>query len=103
MIHEEYRVEYVADRVQTAGAGNEQAMIDRLYRLLLGRKPAVDERAAVRGQLAEFRRHFAADTAAARKLLALGPDAEHGRPAELAAWTMVAGTLLCLDETLTKE
>ena len=66
MIHEEYRVEYVADRVQTAGAGNEQAMIDRLYRLLLGRKPAVDERAAVRGQLAEFRRHFAADTAAAR-------------------------------------
>jgi hypothetical protein len=30
-------------------------------------------------------------------------DADQGKPADLAAWTMVAGTLLCLDETLTKE
>ena len=88
---------------QSAGVGSEQAMIDRLYRLLLGRKPAVDERAAVLAKLAEFRRHFATDIVAAKKLLALGPDADQGRPAELAAWTMVAGTLLCLDETLTKE
>jgi hypothetical protein len=72
-------------------------------RLLLCREPAADERAAVRGQLAEFRRHFAADTVAARKLLALGPDAKHGRPAELAAWTMVAGTLLCLVRSMHTE
>ena len=92
--------------VRSAGAvaaGTEPGVIDRLYRLLLCREPTADERAAVLAKLAEFRRHFAADTVAARKLLALGPDAGHGQPAELAAWTMVAGTLLCLDETLTKE
>ena len=88
---------------QSAGVGNEQAVIDRLYRLLLGRKPSADERAAVLAKLADFRRHFATDIVAAKKFLALGPDADQGRPAELAAWTMVAGTLLCLDETLTKE
>ena len=84
-------------------AVNDQAVIDRLYRLLLGREPAADERAAVVAKLAEFRGHFAADEAAAKKFLALGPDADQGKPADLAAWTMVAGTLLCLDETLTKE
>ena len=91
---------------QSAGdvtAANDQAVIDRLYRLLLGREPSPDERAAVVAKLAEFRGHFAADEAAAKKFLALGPDADQGKPADLAAWTMVAGTLLCLDETLTKE
>jgi hypothetical protein len=84
-------------------AASDAAVVDHLYHLLLARWPSVEERAAVLEKLAEFRRHFAADTAAARKLLARGPDADQGQPADLAAWTMVASTLLCLDETLTKE
>jgi hypothetical protein len=86
-----------------ATAAHDAAVIDRLYRLLLGRAPAAAEREVVLETLREYRGHFATDTAAARKFLALGPDADQGRPTEFAAWTMVAGTLLCLDETLTKE
>jgi hypothetical protein len=88
---------------RSPSAASDAAVVDHLYLLLLARGPSADERAAVLEKLAEFRRHFAADPAAARKFLAAGPDTDLEAPAELAAWTMVAGTLLCLDETLTKE
>lgn len=84
-------------------AASDAAVADHLYGLLLGREPSAAERAAVLEKLVEFRRHFAADPAAARKFLAAGPDTDLETPAELAAWTMVASTLLCLDETLTKD
>ena len=88
---------------QFPDAASDAAVVDHLYRLLLSREPAAAERAAVLEKLAEFRGHFTADPAAARKFLAAGPDADLTAPAELASWTMVASTLLCLDEALTKE
>jgi hypothetical protein len=88
---------------RSPSAASDAAVVDHLYLLLLAREPSAAERAAVLEKLAEFRTHFAADAAAARKFLAAGPDIDLEAPADLAAWTMVAGTLLCLDETLTKE
>jgi len=52
----------------------------------------------------EARAKFAADPAAAKKLLAVGhsPLPEKLDPAELAAWTTVASLVLNLDETISK-
>jgi hypothetical protein len=52
-------------------------------------------------QLTSFRR----DRQAAAKLLSVGESPRKTRldAAELAAWTMVASTILNLDETITKQ
>ena len=49
-------------------------------------------------------RVYEADEAAARRLLRVGESDrdERLRPAELAAWTVVASAILNLDETVTK-
>jgi hypothetical protein len=88
---------------ESASGTADAAVVDRMVRLLLGREPTADERSVLAAKAAEFRGHFAADPAAARKFLAAGTDADLESPADLAAWTMVASTLLCCDETLTKE
>jgi hypothetical protein len=88
---------------ESASGTADDAVVDRMVQLLLGREASADERAVLAAKAAEFRGHFAADPAAARKFLAAGADADLEAPADLAAWTMVASTLLCLDETLTKE
>ncbi|NBT13618.1 MAG: DUF1553 domain-containing protein [Planctomycetia bacterium] len=88
---------------ESASGAADAAVVARMVRLLLGREASADERAVLAAKAAEFRGHFAADPAAARKFLAAGADADLEAPADLAAWTMVASTLLCLDETLTKE
>jgi hypothetical protein len=80
---------------------------DRLayaFRLATARLPRSAEAAALAEVLEAQRRHFAADRAAALRLLANGesPRDESLDPAELAAWTMVASTILNLDETVTK-
>ena len=95
-----------APHASSAGAApavNEAVVIERLYQLLLGRTPSADERAALLEKGREFHGLFASDPTAATKFLAIGPDADKGTPADLAAWSMVASMLLCLDETLTKE
>ena len=88
---------------ESASGAADAAVVARMVQLLLGREASADERAVLAAKAAEFRGHFAADPAAARKFLAAGADADLEAPADLAAWTMVASTLLCLDETLTKE
>jgi cytochrome c553 len=93
----------LAARSLATGPEADAAVVARMVQLLLGREPSADERAVLAAKAAEFRGHFAADPAAARKFLAAGADADLEAPADLAAWTMVASTLLCLDETLTKE
>ncbi|HEX5081518.1 MAG TPA: hypothetical protein VFY40_05705, partial [Blastocatellia bacterium] len=77
---------------------------DRLiygFRLCVSRRPhekEIDELMALyQRQLARFTK----DSAAARALLK--DMDEKTNPSELAAWTVVANTLLSLDETLTKE
>ncbi len=82
----------------------DDARIGHLFRLATGRTPTADELKELRGELADLRAEYAKDEAAAAKLIRIGETAAPAavRPAELAAWTMLASTVLNLDEVLNK-
>jgi hypothetical protein len=96
---------FLAARMMTQGGKSASARIDFAFRLATGRTPDSQERAVLLQQaqeaLAEYRQH--GDEA--RELLAVGASKSDPRldPKELAAWTTVAGVILNLDETITKE
>jgi len=75
------------------------------FRLATARNPNAEERRVLRdlerAQLAEYQAH----PDEAEKLLHVGESKADAKdkPAELAAWTMVASAILNLDETITKE
>jgi hypothetical protein len=85
--------------------GNPAARIRHAFRLATAREPDPREvkllERQVQHELARYRR----SRADAEKLLKIGesPVERKLKPAELAAWTMVASTILNLDETMTKE
>jgi mono/diheme cytochrome c family protein len=91
----------MAGRILAEAGGNLRDRLIYGFRLCVSRRPnekEIDELAALyQRQFARFTR----DEAAARALLK-GVD-EKTNPPELAAWTVIANTLLSLDETLTKE
>src|SRR5262249_9164156 len=82
----------------------DDARIARLFRLATGRKPSADEVKELAGELRDLRAEYAKDEAAATKLVKIGetPGTPGVKPAELAAWTMLASTVLNLDEVLNK-
>ncbi len=92
-----------AERLMLAGRDDGERLA-LAFRTATGRAANERELAVLRGiydaQLARFR----ADATAAADLMAVGeaPRDERFDVCELAAWTMVASTLLNLDETLTK-
>jgi hypothetical protein len=75
------------------------------FRLATDRRPSPNERAILvdtfKAQLADFRNQ----KENAAKLLSVGASTHDPRldKSELAAWTTVAGMILNLDETITKE
>ena len=79
--------------------------VDFAFRLATDRKPQPQERAVLlqlaRQELVEYRH----DKASALKVISVGDAKRNPKldPAELAAWTTVAGTILNMDETITKE
>jgi Protein of unknown function (DUF1553)/Protein of unknown function (DUF1549)/Concanavalin A-like lectin/glucanases superfamily/Planctomycete cytochrome C len=79
--------------------------VDFVFRLATDRKPQPQERAVLlrleREELAEYRH----DKTSALKLIGVGEAKRNPKldPAELAAWTTVASTILNMDETITKE
>lgn len=79
--------------------------LTRLFRRVLSRSPRFDEASLFVEMLNRQRARFAADPQAASRLLAVGtPDGQDGRPpAEIAAWTVLAHTLLNLDEAVTRR
>ncbi len=94
-----------AERMMTEGGKDAEARIAYAFRLATSRKISKDESKVLlevfKQQLADYQK----DKDAAEKLLSLGafkakPELDH---AELAAWTMVANTILNLDETITKN
>jgi hypothetical protein len=95
----------LAERVLAEGGATPADRVTFAFRLCTARKPTDRERTILtrlyEGQLARFR----ADPAAAVKLLAVGeaPRNEKLDPAEVAAWAMVASTILNLDETVTRN
>ena len=96
---------FLAARMLTQGGKTPAGRIDYAFRLATGRTPDPQERAVLLEQaqeaLAEYRQH--GDEAKA--LLTVGASKTDPRldPKELAAWTTVAGVILNLDETITKE
>lgn len=95
----------LAERVLRDGPSTPEARIARAYRWVLGRAPTAKEQHVLGEGLRRHERTFAADPAAAAKLVALGDSARDPRiPAtEHAAWTVLCSTILNLDEALTKE
>ena len=87
-----------------ASSTDDVARVETAFRLVLARAPKAAELAIVRRLLEEQRSHFGTKPEAADKLLRVGerPVGSGVNPAELAAWTVVASTLLNLDEAITK-
>jgi hypothetical protein len=81
------------------------AQIGHGYRLLLAREPSPAELAVLTRTFERNRADCLANPAAALGLLKTGAAAADPKidPAILAAMTSVASTMLCLDETVTKE
>jgi hypothetical protein len=74
------------------------------FRRVTTRHPADSECTVLLELLADYRREYADDPAGAEALVSIGesPPEKSIPPSELAAWTMVASTLLNLDEAVTK-
>jgi mono/diheme cytochrome c family protein len=89
---------------EPGAAASAEDRIAFAFRLATARKPTAEESAVLKKvydqQLAVYR----SNAEAATKLLAVGesPRDEKLDPADLAAWTTVASTILNLDETVTK-
>jgi hypothetical protein len=96
---------FLAARMLTQGGKTASGRINYAFRLATGRTPDAQERAvllqAAQEALADYRRH----SGEATELLAVGASKSDPNldPKELAAWTTVAGIILNLDETITKQ
>ena len=94
-----------AERMIGEGGISATQRVTFAFRAVLVRPPDADELEILLAELDEQRKQFRQDPAGARRLV------EHGEskpkegipPEELAAYTMVASTLLNLDETLNRN
>jgi len=85
--------------------GNDESRLRHLWQRVLCRSADAGELAALRGLLERQRDRLAANPGAARKLVEVGAAAvdEKLETRELAAWTLVAQTVLNLDEAITQR
>jgi len=79
--------------------------LDRIYELVLSRKPTEPERKVLLRILDQQRAEFASDKAAAKKTISIGaaPREDKLDPVELASWTEMCLAVYNLDEALTRE
>jgi hypothetical protein len=92
--------------VETLGTrGDDAARLEQLARRVLLRKVDEDEHELLAGLLSRTRQRFADDPDSARQFLGIGGAREEAAfdSCELAAWTVVAHSLLNLDESVTKR
>jgi len=94
-----------AVRILREAGTDETARLDWAWRQALGRSPRAEELVAVRALLTKHRAEFQANVASAQAYLKIGanPAPTEMDPAELAAWTDIARTLLNLHETITRS
>jgi hypothetical protein len=94
-----------AERMLTEGGTSPQERITFAYRALLSRAPIDAEMEIVNRQLLEHLTRYQQDGDAAEKLIAHGESKPTAglNSAELAAYTLLANTLLNLDETITRN
>ena len=86
-------------------ASAEDARIAWIYQRLLGRAPSAGESKILRAGLRRRLDHFRKNPKAAEELISIGDLAQikSEDKVELAAYTVLASTVLNLDETITKE
>jgi hypothetical protein len=95
----------LAQRMLTEGGATPVDRIKFAYRTVLARQPDADESKILQTQLATHEARYANDLESAKKLITQGeskPKPELAAP-QLAAYTLVANTILNLDETLTRN
>ncbi len=94
----------LAARMMKEGGATPQERLTYGFRLATARGPSAGELVVLQRSLQKQLQAFAADKAAADKLLTYGdsPKATDLDPSEHAAWTMIANLLINLDETITK-
>ncbi|MBL8855519.1 MAG: PSD1 domain-containing protein [Planctomycetaceae bacterium] len=86
-------------------SAEEPLRLRKAVRIVLAREASDAELQILSGQLTKHRQRYAADPDAAQKLISMGetpPPTDLDAP-ELAAYTLLANTLLNLDETLTRN
>ena len=97
-----------AARVLAARTMNEteddEARIRLLYRRCVGRSVSRNALIHLQSALDHFKKRFHAEKKAALELLEVGeaPVPEHLNPQDLAAWTLMANTILSLDATIAR-
>jgi mono/diheme cytochrome c family protein len=93
-----------AERILSEGGSSLDSRLTFAFRTVLTRAPREAELAVLRQVYEKQKSRFAASPDAAEKLLSVGESPRDASldHAELAAWTMVASTLLNLDEAVTK-
>ena len=94
-----------AERLMKEGGNTPAARLTFAYRQVLQREPLKDETTILLSLYEKHRSEYAADKAAAEKLLKEGdkPADASLDTAELAAWTSVSRVILNLHETITRE
>jgi hypothetical protein len=92
-------------RMLREGGSNDADRLKLGFRIVTSRWPTASEADVLADNLAAQRARYAADAAAAEKVISVGesPVPEGVSAPELAAYTMVANVLLNLDEVLTKN
>lgn len=95
----------LAQRALLESASDTKSRITWLFKTVLAREPSADENEIVSRQWAEHLVRYNADEAAAKRLISLGESKpnSHLLPAELAAATLIASTLLNMDEMLCRN
>ncbi len=95
---------YLAQRALTEGGDKVETRLDFMARRLLARSFTAEERKVIDQMLGELLAHYKSQPAEAKKLLTVGETkpAPTLEPATLAAWTMLANSLMNLDEVLNK-
>jgi hypothetical protein len=95
----------LAERTLREGGADDGRRIAYAFKLATARTPTGKEVGILRRLLNEQRATYQRDAGAAAKLLAVGesPRDRGLDPAQVAAWTTVASTILNLDETITKQ
>ena len=96
---------HLAARVLAAEGLTDNQRVARVFRIVTSRVPQSNELAVMLGDLDFHRKAFEKNPEAARQLLTVGqkPSAPELNVAELAAYTLIANTILNLDEAITEN
>ena len=95
----------LAERMLIEGGDSDADRITYLFRLVLARAPSTQELSILKGELETHLARYAKAPADAQKLIIIGEAKPKAglKPERVAAYTLVASTLLNLDETLSRN